>query len=107
MRLYKSTYRDRKGKTNKTSKWYVEFTDHNNDTKRVPAFTSRSASEEFAKNLKKLVAYHQATGGQIDPDLQEWLNQIPASSRKYFLSIGLLNAERVAVSQPLALHVAD
>jgi len=107
MRIYKSTYRDRHGKTNKTSKWYVEITDHNGDTRRVPAFTSRSASEEFANNLKKLVAYHQATGGQVDPDLQEWLNQIPSSTRKYFLSIGLLNAERVAVSQALSLHVDD
>ncbi len=39
MRVFQSTYRDRKnGQTRRTKTWYAEFRDHNRDVRRVPGF---------------------------------------------------------------------
>jgi hypothetical protein len=53
-RLFKATYKDRRGKTREAAKWYVEFKDHLDTVRRLPAFTSRAASEEFGRHLVKL-----------------------------------------------------
>jgi hypothetical protein len=66
MRVFKTSYTDRKGKARTVAKWYVEFKDHLDTVRRLPAFTSKAASEEMGRNLEKLVAYHKATGGQTD-----------------------------------------
>ena len=107
MRVFKSTYKDRKGNTTKTANWYVEFRDHNADIRRVPAFTSKGASEELGRNLDKLVAYHRATGGQLEPTLQKWLEQIPGAVFDKLVSIGLIDPERVAVKKLLTKHLDD
>ena len=64
-RLFKTSYNDRKGKPKEAAKWYVEFKDHLETIRRLPAFTSKAASEEVGRNLVKMVEYHKATGGQI------------------------------------------
>lgn len=107
MRVFKSSYRNRNGKTTKTRNWYVEFRDHNHDTRRLPAFTSKGASEELGRNLDKLVSFHRATGGQIDPTLQKWLEQIPPAVLDKLVAIGLVDTERVAVKKPLSTHLDD
>ncbi len=107
MRVFKSSYKDRKGKTTKTANWYVEFRDHNADIRRVPAFTSKGASEELGRSLDKLVAYHRATGGQLEPTLQKWLEQIPGAVFDRLVSIGLIDSERVAVKKLLTKHIED
>lgn len=107
MRVFKSTYKDRKGQTTKTGKWYVEFRDHNGDARRVPAFSSKGASEELGRNLDRLVAYHRATGGQVDPALQPWLNQLPDAVVDRLAAVGLVQTERFAARKPLKDHVAD
>ncbi len=37
MRVFKATYRDRKGKVCESAKWYVEFRDHLERVRRLPA----------------------------------------------------------------------
>jgi integrase len=106
-RLYKNSYRDRQGRTKQSAKWYVEFRDHLETVRRMPAFTSKSASEEVGRNLVKLVDYHRGTGGQTDPALSKWLSGLPAKTREHLVAIGLLSADRVAVAKPLAEHLAD
>jgi site-specific recombinase XerC len=106
-RLFKTTYKDRRGETREAAKWYVEFRDHLDTVRRLPAFTSKSASEEFGRNLVKLVAYHKATGGQVDPSLTRWLTGLPQSVREKLVAIGLLDAQRVAVSKCLTDHLDD
>jgi len=66
-RLFKSSYKDREGQTRETAKWYVEFRDHQETTRRLAAFTSKAASGELGRNVVKLVAYYKATGGQPSP----------------------------------------
>src|SRR5208282_1929526 len=107
MRVFKTTYRDRQGVTQESSKWYVEFRDHAETIRRLPAFTSKQASEAFGQNLEKLISYHRATGGLTDPSLQQWLSQIPQSARERLVEIGLLDGERAAVTKPLSKHLDD
>src|ERR1700693_5132429 len=101
MRVFRTTYKDKQGKSREASKWYVEFRDHNETVRRLPAFTSKAASEEMGRNLVKLVEYHKGTGGQTDPALSRWLNDLPQRTREKLVSIGLLSAERAALSKPL------
>jgi integrase len=107
VRVFKSSYTDRKGKQTKTSKWYVEFNDHKGDVRRVPAFSSKGASEELGRNIDRLVAYTRATGGQIDPTLQNWVEELPRALLRKFLAIGLVKSERVSVSKTLTDHLDD
>src|SRR5215475_148732 len=106
-RGFKTTYKDRKGKTREAGKWYVEFRDHNEQVRRLPAFTSKAASEEMGRNLVKLVDYHKASGGQTDPALSRWLATLPAQTRAKLVSIGLLDAQRVSAGKPIAEHLQD
>src|SRR5215475_3489516 len=106
-RGFKTTYKDRKGKTREAEKWHVEFRDHNETVRRLPAFTSKPASEEMGRNLVKLAEYHKGTGGQTDPALSRWLAGLPRQTRDKLVSIGLLEAQRVAAGKPLREHLDD
>src|SRR5262245_13403376 len=107
MRVFKTTYKDRKGRTKEASSWYVEFRDHLETVRRLPAFPSKAASEEMGRNLERLVAYHKASGGQTDPALTRFLAGLASRTREKLVAIGLLAAERVAAGKPLADHLAD
>jgi hypothetical protein len=106
-RLFKTTYRDRRGRWRKATRWYVEFRDHLSTVRRLPAFTSRAASDELGRNLVKLVAYHKGTGGQVDPALTGWLGGLPQKTRNKLAEIGLLSAERVGAGKLLADHITN
>src|SRR5262245_14303321 len=101
-RIFKTTYKDKSGRTKEAAKWYVEFRDHLETVRRLPAFTSKAASEEMGRNLIKLVAYFKGSGGQVDPSLTAWLTTLPRSAREKLVAIGLLAPERVAVNKTLA-----
>ena len=107
MRVYRSTYTDRKGKTQETTRWYVEFQDQNGEPKRLAGFESEDATEELGRNLVALVAYHQASGGQTDPALAVWLSVLPRHMKERLVEIGLVSAERAAVAKPLVDQLAD
>src|SRR5207247_9290448 len=107
MRLFRASYRDRKGVQQKSRKWYVEFKDENDTVRRIPAFGSKPASAEFGRNLDKLVAYHRATGGQTEPALQSWVTQLSQATRDKLVEIGLLDGERVAATKKLSKHLED
>ena len=107
MRIYRSAYKDRHGKHRQTAKWYVEFRDHNETSRRIPAFSSKSASLEMGRNLVKMVCYFKGTGGQTDPSLTRWLCDLPNKVRDKLISIGLVDPQRVAVSKPLPDHLYD
>jgi hypothetical protein len=55
MRVFRSTYRDREGRKRKTSKFYIEFKDHLELTRRLPAFTDKRQSEALGRQIEKLV----------------------------------------------------
>jgi hypothetical protein len=107
MRVFKSTYKDRQGKTVQTESWYIEFSDHRGSVRRLAAFTSKAASLELGRNLEKLAAYAKATGGQVDPSLQTWVTNLPAPLLAKLAAIGLVKSDRVAVTKPLSEHIID
>ncbi len=106
MRLFKQTYRDRKGTTRETSKFYCEFRDLNGDPRRLALFTDRSASADAARNVGRLLAC-RAAGEAPDLALTRWFETMPRRTRGRLVAIGLLTARRVASAQPLATHLAD
>ena len=106
-RVFKTTYKDRKGKTQEAAKWYVEFRDHLDTVRRLPGFASKSASEEMGRNLLRLVEFNKGTGGQVDPALSRWLTGLPETIKTKLAEIGLLDRERVAVTKLLVDHLAD
>jgi integrase len=105
-RLFRATF-TQDGETKASKKWYVEFRDHLRTVRRLAGYTSKSATDELGRNLVRLVEYHSATGGQVDPALSSWLSGLPMQMRQKLVSIGLLSGERFAASKPLGEHVAD
>jgi len=45
MRLFKANYKDRNGKSRQSSKWYIDFVDHAQIRRRMPAFTDKKAEK--------------------------------------------------------------
>ena len=77
MRVFKQQYKDRKGKTRDSAKWYVEIKDHNETVRRIPGFTDNKATQEFGRRLEKLVAV-RTLGDTPGPDLSRWLETLPS-----------------------------
>jgi len=81
--------------------------DHAETIRRLPAFTSKQASEAFGQNLEKLISYHRATGG---------LNRSGITAMAFADSTiheGKTGGDRVArrrksgVTKPLSKHLDD
>ena len=54
MRVFQSTYKDKKGQTRTTTTWYVEFRDHLETVRRVAGFRDRKATEQLGRNIERL-----------------------------------------------------
>lgn len=76
MRIYKQTYRDRKGKKQEAKRWYIAFT-HNGIRCRFPVFTSRAATDTVAEKIEDMMAGR--------PDFK-WLARIPTEMRDRLLN---------------------
>jgi hypothetical protein len=106
-RLFQSSYKDRHGQKQLAPKWTMEFSDHRQTTRRITLFLDKKASEECAKNIVKLMQFHVATGGQIDPALMRWLSGLPVALKTKLAAIGLLPQEQCAAAKPLTDHIED
>ncbi len=106
MRLFKATYRDRKGRKRQAAKWYVEFKDHLDTVRRLPAFTDRKASDEFGRKLERLAAC-RASAAALDKDLNRWIETLSARTRDKLAKIGLLKSEQAGACKTLAEHLRD
>jgi len=101
------TYRDKAtGERKRAAKWYVEFTDHHDLQRRIPATTDKRASEEIGRWLDKLVAVRIAHD-QPSGDLARWLESLPASMIERLVKLDLLDSRRLAAGQPISEHIAD
>jgi len=106
MRVFRSTYKDRSGKKRKTSKFYIEFKDNLELTRRLPAFTDKRQSEALGRQIEKLVAC-KMNNEQPDAQLTRWLENIPSKMRDRFVKIGLIDSTRAASGKLLKEHIAD
>ena len=68
-RIYKPTYKDRKGRTQEAAKYAVDFKADENRPRprRLAAFKDRKASVELGRKLERLVEMRAAGQG---PDLE-------------------------------------
>ncbi|HYV36911.1 MAG TPA: hypothetical protein VE988_14490, partial [Gemmataceae bacterium] len=107
MRVFRTSYRDQRGQTKQAAKWYIEFRDHLEFIRRLPAHESKAASEELGRNIDKLVAFHKASGGQTDPALTRFLAGLESRTIEKLVAIGLLDPSRVATAKSLADHLDD
>jgi hypothetical protein len=80
MRVFKQKYRDRKNKLRETAKWYVEFKDHTETTRRLPGFTDKKIIQELGRRIEKLVAF-RVLGNAPDPEMARWLESLPNELR--------------------------
>jgi len=104
--VFRATYKDRQGRRRESAKWYVEFSDHLDYVRRLPAYTDRKQSAELGRKTEKLVA-SRANGEEPDKELSKWLETLPARVRKRLADIDLLSSRTVAASKPLAEHLDD
>ena len=106
MRVYKPTYKDRDGKKQKTSKWYVDLSDHNQLRHKIPAFADKRLSEGLGRNIESLVNCRTA-GLDLDVKLNQWIETLPDSLLKKFVSWGLIDGQRAEITKPLTEHISD
>jgi len=107
MKLFKPTYPDKQtGKTKRSQKWYIAFTDNQRIRRRLPCFSNRAATERAALMLGELLS----CGGNLSPLLQGWLEELPAALRGKLASWGLLSSRcrwSASLGKSLAEHLAD
>jgi integrase len=106
MRVYKATYKDRSGQQRKSAKWYLDFADHNRLRHKIPAFADKRLSEAFGRNIETLVNCRIA-GLEPDAKLNQWIETVPDSLLKKFVSWGLIDGQRTEITKPLTEHIAD
>ena len=88
------------------AKWYVEFRDHLQRRRRLPASRDKKASEEFGRKTESLVAC-RVSGERPQGDLARWLESLPAALSDRLVSLGILDSGRAAGTKPLAEHLED
>jgi len=106
MRIYKQQYRDKTGETRTIGKWYVEFYDHMRQLRRLAAFKDKRASEEFGRNIDRLISC-RVSGAELDPTLNRWVENLPAYIRERLANISLLDTRHEAVGKPIDRHLKD
>jgi len=106
MRIYKTEYKDRDGKKRKAAKWYIDIFDHNQLRHRIPAFRDKRLSEAMGRNIEDLVKYRSA-GLEPDTKLSQWVETVPDSLLKKFVSWGLIDGQRTEITKPLTEHIAE
>jgi hypothetical protein len=106
MRIYKATYKDREGKQRKSAKWYLDFADHNQLRHKIPAFRDKRLSDALGRNIEALVNCRSA-GQELDAKQSQWLETMPDSLLRKFVSWGLLDGQRTEITKPLTEHIGD
>ena len=104
--VFRKTHgRDEQGRQQQSRKWYVEFRDHLDRVHRTPAFTDRKASEEYLRQLRRLVDV-RTNNLAIPRDLLGWLQSLhPSYVERIVKQFSLLDAQWLAAKESLTAHV--
>lgn len=106
MRITRAIYKDKDGKKAKSQKWYIDFTDHLGRRHKIPAFENRRSSEALGRQIEQLVTC-RISGEPLDAKLEQWLNDIPDTLMKKFVSWGMVSGQRAESAKPLSAHLQD
>lgn len=121
-RLFKAQFRDRSGDKRLSGRWYAEFRDQHETVRRLPLYTSKSASDDAGRMLVRLVADVQVNGRPTDAVVMRWLDGLPDEMRRQLSDaelpgrgrnratrrgLGLIPAEQAANGKSMEEHLAD
>ncbi len=109
MRVFKPQFRDRiTGQSRETQKWYLDFRDHRQIRRRIPAERCRTEkqAERFGEMVEALVMNRQY-GQSPDRRVADWLHGLPKGTLRKFAEFDLVEQEYVTATIPLSQHVAD
>lgn len=106
MSIFKRKRRNRQGELIEDKSYTVEFVDHNNITRRLPAYRFKAAAEELKRNLEILVSL-RASGAGFDLQLNRFIENLSPSIRDKLASWRIIDSERAAGGKPLTDHLAD
>lgn len=105
MRLFKKTFLDRTTHERREStRFYVEFRDHQHRRQRWPAFPDQRRSHSLGERLERMVLI-RGGGAEMDPDTARWLETMSRKLRDRCVKIGLLDLKRLAIGKPLLVHL--
>ena len=91
----------------KTSRrWWIEFTDHQENRRRIGGMRDKSATLELERKLLQLVDLRRV-GSPLSAQLVKTIELLPAKDRDKLAKWGLIRMDRVAGFKPLTEHLAD
>jgi integrase/recombinase XerD len=106
-RVFRQHYNDRNGVRQDAPRWTVEFRDRSGTPHRIAAFEGQEASDEFGRNLTRLIEYQQASGGNVEPAMLAWINGLSDEHRDKLAAFGVISATVAGASRQLDEHLAD
>ena len=106
MSIYKRTYKSAEGKTADCSKYSVQFTDHTGKIRRIVAFSSRSASAELERSIKRLVNIRQISGIMESSEIK-FLESCPAAILEKLTKYGIINGHHAGSAKSMPEHIED
>ncbi len=106
MSLFKAKYNDKDGKTKTAKKWYIDFRDHKGRRHKIAGYTSKKMTENLEGQIEALVAC-RATRTEMSLDLHQWVDRLPESMLRKFVSWGLVEGQKVHSGKPLSVQLED
>jgi len=106
MRVYRELYTDKTGKRQRTSRWYVDFTDHYGRRHRIPGFSQKPQTETLGRNIEILIA-SRISGQSFSPEIELWIKGLPLDLRRKLGAWGLIDGRRVEACKTLDKHLED
>jgi integrase len=99
MKLFKPTFKDRRtGKTKRTPRWYLSFSDHLRRRQRIAGYEDRDQTVQLGALLSELVRCRQSRTTP-DPQWLDRLESVPADIQRRLLDIDLCLPAWVSITR--------
>jgi integrase/recombinase XerD len=107
MRIFRQQWRDsRTGRTGVSRKWYLEFKDHHDRTRRLAGFTDKGQTSELGRRVERLVT-QRILDEAPSASMLRWLEHLPPSISDRLASLDLIDSVQHAARKPLDMHIED
>ena len=106
MRIFRQQYKDRNGETKESSKWYVQFKDQHEATKRIAGFTDKGSTAELGRKVCRLVSIRVAHD-PLPAELIRWVEELPATLRNKLVELDLIDGQSSVSGKRLVDHLKD
>ncbi len=106
MRLFKASYKDKDGKSRKSRKWYIDFTDHLGRRHKLAGYKQHRATLHLANQIEGLVGT-RSSRAELSRDQQAWIDGLNSNLLKKLIKWGLIDSQRTEGTKPLEKHLED